>query len=273
MCLTGIKDSAHSNSHLVLAVSELRGVATALSLYGFLNSLGSSASWRRVFDSDYPVSPPPGRVSVVVPGWCEPPWLLWTSLSSLRSQRVVAEYPSLFEYIFVGCTGVDLDIPRSLGYRILCAPRGKLNARHLGTLHSTGDIIVAADADSYYPPNWLTLLLEPFSDPGVVATTTPTWQGWLEPAVYYLKLLVYANKMSGRGSAYRREAYFKTGGFNLAVDQSNIRELQLEEEILFHRRLTEAGRVVYVDAPVIHLGGAARRGLRAYPRGKRTYAH
>jgi hypothetical protein len=72
--------------------------------------------------------------------------------------------------------------------------------------------------------------------------------------------------MSGRGSTFLRHAYFKTGGFRLNINQRNVRELLLEEEVAFKKRLERVGRVVLVNAPVIHLGGTAKRGLRAYYR-------
>jgi cellulose synthase/poly-beta-1,6-N-acetylglucosamine synthase-like glycosyltransferase len=250
-----------------------REVWVFASSYVAANSLFSRASYERVFNAGDPAEPPPGRVSVVVPGWHEPRHFLEASLSSLKEQTVVWSFPDRFEYVFVGCEGVDLDVPERYGYRVLCAPRGKLNARHLGIVSSSGDIIVAADSDTFYPPNWLNLVLKPFKEPDVVGVCTPTWQGWLEPLVGIPKALVFAYKMTGRGSAFRKSAYFEVGGFNLAVNQENIRELWLEEEFLFYRRLRSRGRIAYVDAPVIHLGvETVGRGLRPYPRGKRAYA-
>jgi len=231
------------------------------------NSAAALESYRRVSSPGEPVRPP-SAVSVVVPAWHEPDELLETSLSSLRGQTVAQRYPELFDFIFVGCEGVDLSIPSEYGYRVLCAPRGKLRARHLGISGAAGEIVVAADADSLYPPGWLDLMLRPFHDPGVVATTSTTWQGPMEPLVALPKLLVYGDRMSGRGSAFRRWAYFATGGFDLGADDRYLETgdtdvLVEEEEVGFRRRLEALGRVVLVDAPVIHLGGALPRGLRS----------
>jgi glycosyltransferase involved in cell wall biosynthesis len=206
---------------------------------------------------------------VVVPGWCEPDQLLQVSLTSLRNQSVVREYPDMVELMFVGCEGVNLSIPSSLGFRVLCARRGKLRARHLGIEKSAGDIVVACDSDTYYPPNWLNLVLRPFSDPEVVAVSSPTWQGVAEPVVHFLSVAYYSGRMSGRASAFRRWAYRSAGGFNLAVDDvflatGDTSVLVAEEEVGLMERLRRVGKVAFVDAPVLHLGIAEGRGLHAY---------
>ncbi|MFP3257071.1 MAG: glycosyltransferase family 2 protein [Candidatus Nanopusillus acidilobi] len=231
------------------------------------NSIVALESYKRISNPGEPIKPP-STVSVVVPAWHEPDDLLEISLSSLRKQTVVQWYPELFDFIFVGCEGTNLNIPYKYGYRVLCSPRGKLRARHLGIVNATGDIVVAVDADSFYPPGWLDLMLRPFHDTGVVATTSTTWQGNLEPLVALPKLLVYDNRISGRGSAFRRWAYFVLGGFDLSVDDRYLETgdtniLVEEEEIGFKRRLEVLGKVILVDAPVIHLGGTLPRGLRA----------
>jgi cellulose synthase/poly-beta-1,6-N-acetylglucosamine synthase-like glycosyltransferase len=219
--------------------------------YVSINMLVSLSAWNSVNSVEEPVEPP-RRVSVVVPGWNEPSELLEISLSSLRNQTVAKAYPHLFDYIFVGCEGVDLSIPEKYGYRILCAPKGKLKARHLGIQHSAGEIIVAVDSDSYYGPNWLNLVLQPFHDPGVVGVAAPTWQGVLEPVAHGFSALFYSSKLSGRGSAFLKEAYYRAGGFNLAVDDlyeesGDTSILVLEEEVGFAERLKRLGRVVFVD--------------------------
>jgi glycosyltransferase involved in cell wall biosynthesis len=191
----------------------------------------------------------------------------------LKKQSVVQKYPELFEFIFVGCEGVNVDIPSKYGYSIYCAPRGKLNARHIGIMNSHNDIIVSVDCDCYYPPNWLNLMLRPFYDGSVVGTTSTTWQGQWEHLTALLKLAEYSNRMSGRGSAFLKDAYFASGSFNFNIDQRDIRALLMEEEVEFRKRLERIGKVVLVDAPVIHLGGRAKRGLRGYPRGKSSYAY
>jgi len=248
--------------------SRLLALGLAVGAYLTTNTVISLESLRRVNSYEEPVKPP-RTVSIVVPAWHEPDELLEVSLSSLRSQTVVRRYPELFSFVFVGCEGVNLSIPLKYGFRILCSPRGKLRARHLGICNAEGDIIVAVDADTYYPPNWLNLILKPFHDLSVVATTSTTWQGPLEVLVALPKFTVYSNKMSGRGSAFYKWAYFAVGGFDLSVDDKYLETrdtniLVEEEEVGFKRRLEKVGKVVLVDAPVIHLGGKPGRGLRSW---------
>jgi cellulose synthase/poly-beta-1,6-N-acetylglucosamine synthase-like glycosyltransferase len=235
------------------------------------NAFSAHHSLKRVYAYERPTRPP-YSVSVIAPGWHEPDKLLETSLSSLKQQSVVQEFPELFDFTFVGCEGANLNIPTNYGYRVLCAPRGKLNARHVGIMNAHGDLIVSVDCDSYYPPNWLNLMLKPFNDRSVVGTSSTTWQERWEYLTALLKLGEYSNRMSGRGSAFLKSAYIATGGFNLNIDQRDILTLLMEEEVGFKKRLERVGKVVLVDAPVIHLGGTSKRGLRGYPRGKGSYA-
>jgi glycosyltransferase involved in cell wall biosynthesis len=249
----------------------VRSWAAALAGLGsFLtaNLFTASYSLDQVYRLEEPTRPP-YTASIVAPGWHEPSEHLEVSLSSLKRQTVVQKYPELFEFIFVGCEGVDLSIPAKLGYRVLCAPRGKLRARHLGICSARGEVVVAVDCDTYYPPNWLNLMLRPYRSRDVVGTTTTTWQGGLELFTALLKQLEYSQRMSGRGSTFLRQAYFAVGGFNLDADRvwletRDIRLLLYEEEVNFKSRLERLGRVVLVNAPVIHLAKTgAGRGLRA----------
>lgn len=244
----------------------------ALATLGYVgvNIATALSAWSRVNRVEEPVRPPK-TVSVVVPGWREPDWLLETSLSSLRRQTVVEAYPRFFDFVFVGCEGVDLSVPRRWGFRVFCAPRGKLRARHLGIQYSLGEIIVGADADTYYPPNWLNLMLQPFHDPGVVGVSAPKWLGVLELAAHLPAVVFYSSRMSGRASAFLKEAYYRVGGFNLAVDDLYIKTgdvgiLVVEEEAWFAERLRRIGKIVFVDAPVVHLGWRRGRGLYSYTR-------
>jgi hypothetical protein len=112
-------------------------------------------------------------------------------------------------------------------------------------------------------------MLKPYRDRSVVGTTSTTWQRGLELFTALLKQLEYSQRMSGRGSTFLREAYFKVGGFNLDADRvwleaRDIRVLLYEEEVDFKSRLEGLGKVVLVNAPVIHLArSGVGRGLRS----------
>jgi len=239
----------------------------SLAVYVGVNTVSALSAWDRVFSLE-PPEKPMHRVSVIVPAWHESDHLLYASLSSLRSQTVAQAYPDFFDFVFVGCDGVNLSIPRRLGFRVLCASKGKLRARHLGIEASEGEIIVASDADSFYPPNWLNLILRPFYQPDVVAVSTPTWFGALEPFVQVPKNLHYSKRLSGRASAFLKKAYYLSGGFNLSADDvyektRDTKVLVEEEELRFFDRLRRFGKIVFVNAPVIHLGHKTGRGLYA----------
>ena len=237
----------------------------SLAVYIGVNTVSALSAWDRVFSLE-PPSKPSRKVSVIVPAWHEPDHLLLTSLTSLRNQTVVKTYPDFFDFIFVGCDGVNLSIPRRLGFRVLCTSRGKLKARHVGIEASEGEIIVASDADSFYPPNWLNLVLKSFYKPDVVAVSTPTWFEALEPLIHVPKNLHYSERLSGRASAFLKKAYYLSGGFNLSVDDvyektRDTKVLVEEEEFHFFNRLRRFGKIVFVNAPVIHLGYKTGRGL------------
>ncbi|MCD6524930.1 MAG: glycosyltransferase family 2 protein [Thermococcus sp.] len=188
-----------------------------------------------------------------MPIWNEPENFVMTAINSLKHQNVVRAYPEMFEFIVVD--GVPyVDKIRPLVDKVLHAPRGKLKARHLAIQHAIGDIIVSVDGDTYYPCNWLNLVLQPFHDPEVVAVTTTKHMDGIEPLANLVKVVYYGSVMLGRGSAFTKDAYFRTGGFNLSADEGDITTLQMEEEFMFYKRLSRVGKVKYVDAPVVHLG-------------------
>jgi len=232
----------------------------------FSNMMSSMSSVNGVFNEDDEIFEPISTVSIIAPGWYESDKNLEISLSSIANQNIIKAYPEYFELIFIGCVNVNESIPLEYGFKIICSPKGKLIARHTGILNAEGYIIVAVDCDTYYPPNWLNLMLKPYHEyDNVVATTCNTWQGILEPLLHNAIVFAYTTRISGRGSTFLKDAYFKVGGFNTNIDHSDIREIVREEEIGFRIRLQKIGKVVTVDAPIFHMGGVdENRGLRIY---------
>ena len=223
-----------------------------------LSSYVSKKSFEAVFDYNYPVTKPPCLVSIIIPAWKEPKNFLLTATMSLKNQNIVQKYPDMFEFILVD--GVDyLDEVKHLYDMVLHAPPGKLNARNLATQKAHGCIIVSVDADTYYPPNWLNLMLEPYhSDPNVVATTGSKYVEYADWVAGIIKPVVYGNRITGRASTFKKWAFEAVGGFRTeGINQRNAEEMVVEEELLFKKRLEQLGRVVFVNAPVIHLGEEA----------------
>jgi len=117
-----------------------------------------------------------------------------------------------------------------------------------------GNIIVSVDADTFYPPNWLNLMLRWFKRPSVVGVVAPRLVNPEENvlasyASAFLSLvdvgpfLAGGMRTPGQGVAFYREAYFEVGGFDLTINQLNVHEMVREEEIRFAMKLRRLGRV------------------------------
>jgi len=200
----------------------------------------------------------------------EEPQMISETLASLQQQNVVMEYPEAFEFVIIGTDGDSTFVAEEWEpcATVLSAPRGKLNARHLGALETGADIILSVDADSFYPRNWANKMLEPLGEN--VGTTASAIDAPFEPLMYFMKLLEYRGRMLGRGCAYWRRAYFDSGAFDLSVDQRDIRTLNREEEWDWRTRLNEIGRVSFQDVPMLHRGAWYGHGTHL-PRGKGYY--
>jgi hypothetical protein len=96
----------------------------------------------------------------------------------------------------------------------------------------------------------MNLLLRHFRDWSVVGVGGPrlvaepnlvgvgyVWKAFMD----YLS----GGRLSGSSSAFRRDAYFKVGGFNLSINQFDVNEMVREEEHTFVERLKKLGKVVF----------------------------
>ena len=190
------------------------------------------------------------RVSIHLPVYNEEGWIEET-LRSLVNQPLYRKYGGRGIKIIVldsNSTDRTVEIAERYADVVLEVPRGKLNARHAGIEWDDADIVVAVDAGDFYPEGWLSALLGPFSDPGVVATHGPVLSRdplYRVPTAWF-NLVRPARELSGRNSAFRTRAYWEAGGFDLSVDQLDRRELQAEEEFRFLDKLKKVGRVEFV---------------------------
>jgi hypothetical protein len=120
-------------------------------------------------------------------------------------------------------------------------------------------MIVSVDSDSWYPTNWLNMMLKPYAQKGVVATTGSTDTGWLMEFLtnMYRNFIYDANTITARTSTFWKAAYFDTGGFDLSVEQNytpdKLDALWQEEELFFKQRMDKLGKVVFVNAPAQHV--------------------
>jgi glycosyltransferase involved in cell wall biosynthesis len=138
------------------------------------------------------------------------------------------------------------------------APRFKLYARDFAMKEIVSpdtDIVVASDADTYWPPQSLYKLIEPIlTNTSVVATSSPRVYESPLPLrmVSGIRLYWTTDLMFGSNSSYLREAYFQSGGFRLSgINHLNNVQVQIEEENNFLKRLLRVGEFRYVkEAPV-----------------------
>jgi glycosyltransferase involved in cell wall biosynthesis len=221
--------------------------AAGFSLFSWLTSRLYDNMTDSVYDWHAKVYEPVTTVSIVIPVFNEED-CIEAALKSILSQNILSKYKDYFECIVVDNESTDRTPQIAKQYcQVISAPRGKLNARDAGIRFASGDIIVSCDADTYYPPNWLNLILRHFHKPGVVAAYGPHLsQG---NGLYKIAMIWYSNlahlTMPGSGSAFLKKAYFAVNGFDLSINQFDRQEMQIEEEIVFLAKLKTLGKVVF----------------------------
>lgn len=184
-------------------------------------------------------------ISIVLPVYNEEA-RIETTLDSLAQQEAILSGTQQVEILVVDNASTDRTVALAAGYQVelLSAPRGKLKARTVGIEHAKGEIIVAVDGDSTYPPRWLTYITRHFANEQVVAVSGPRIYGdapWLNLLTLPYGLLLHPSfMMNGGNSAFRRAAFALTGGFQ-AIDELDVDAVTKEEEIAFGYRLTQVG--------------------------------
>lgn len=203
------------------------------------------------------------RFSVVIPCYNEAGYVADT-LRSLRAQRYDGEY----EVIVVdnNCTDRTADIARELGARVVTETEpGVCNARQKGTQVSSGEVVISADADTTYAPDWLAKIDRTFqSDERIVAvvgpcryTDGPLWGQAYGRLLFGAVELIY--RATGRtcyatatNIAFRRDRWC---GYDVNLTQGG-------DELDLLRKLRHEGRVVYDHAnPTYTSGRRLTRGL------------
>ena len=191
--------------------------------------------------------------------------LIEETLMSVKEQCLIADNPDRVKIVLLdsGSTDKTVEIAQNYVDRILMCERGKLTARDAGFRNSDADIIVSFDADTVYPVGTAARLVKPMlDDPSVVVTTgygvyeNPLAQvlmGTVQ-AVQSMGRAVGLNYVSAFVSAIRRDAYLKSGGFNLGINQRDLWQMLWEEEFTIAPRLCNAtgGKFKYVDKAVVY---------------------
>jgi len=220
------------------------------SLFSYATSRLYDRLTNEVYNRNARIYSPAGVVSIVIPAFNEEETIQKT-LNSILTQNILYKYKDYFECIVVDNESTDRTAEIAKQYcQVISAPRGKLNARDAGIKYASGDIIVSCDADCYYPPNWLNLLIRHFHRKDVVAVHAPflvqgnflvrigyVWTVSLSPLAKY--------RMCGSNSAFLKSAYFAVDGFDLSVNQFDRVSIASEEEVYFRRKLCSIGTVVY----------------------------
>lgn len=224
--------------------------AGAFGVFGYgTNKLHSSIT-DLAYQVNYPVTKPVAPISIVLCAFNEEE-ILEIALQSILSQNIIRQYPEYFECIVVDNQSTDRTAEIAKRYcQVVSAPRGKLNARDTGIRHAVGDIIVACDADIYYPPNYLNLMLRHYYNQGVVAVQGVSFdQGNIFQKVGSIWIAALTHKfgkrLHGGSSSFLKQSYFDLGGFDLETNQFNIEEIMAEEEVAFYLRMLKLGKVVF----------------------------
>jgi glycosyltransferase involved in cell wall biosynthesis len=237
------------------------GILGTLTVSGFIE--------REMNNPDIETVEPIDTVSIIVPSLDEEPFIK-KCLSSIRGQSIIQEYPQYFELILVDSGSRDNTVKIAEPYVdkiITTTKRGKLTARNLAICQAEGNVIVSADADSYFGPFWLNGLLKPFNNLEydnlacvVGSTYDPYIPGIPTPirniAEFLDRNIINPKRIVGRNSAFWKHLFYKVGRFDETINQMNIDAMLQEEEYGFGEKLSKLGRIVFkMNANCLHLGG------------------
>lgn len=251
------------------------------------------ASYRHFEAFDISATPAPaGRVSVLVPTLDEAEYVT-DAVRSLAMQTLRRDHPDKVEIVLVDSGSRDATRERARPFvdRIVSAPRGKLSSLIVGVKKAHGDIvtdppsgdetsrrarrdciIVEADADGWYPPAWLSMMVEPFVHSATVATRGDFiyYDSPVLRPLHPVRSAVFRSvgNFPGGVRAYRRAAFLETGGFRVPRDERDFWQVWPEEEWAFRQRLASRGRIV--DVPRAVCFKSARRGDPLFVRDPRV---
>lgn len=190
-------------------------------------------------------------ISIVIPALNEGKNIT-KCLRSLKNQ----DYTGEVEIIVVDNNSSDNtgDLARAEGVTVLFeGNKGVIPARETGARVAKGEIIIQTDADTTFPPNWLSNTMRAFSqEPEAVAVIGsfrfeggPWWGKPFTGLLFGATNLIY--KLSGRliympgsNTAFKKKVWH---GYNLKMDQGGdeialLKELRKEGKIIFLRRNT-----------------------------------
>lgn len=206
-------------------------------------------------------------ISVVLPA-CNEEKFLPRCLDSICRQ----DFDS-YEIIVVVNGSIDKTalVARKYPVKILhCEKHSAFYARQIGAAAASGEIIVQADADTIYPPDWLSRIYADFKhQPSAVAVAgiyryaDPPWWAFLE---YLLRLVCNAYTclfhgrpmlISGANFAFKRHVFERIGGYHVttfSADQYDIStRLSRQGKVLLDRRLIAVTSARRVKKPFLRI--------------------
>ena len=207
-------------------------------------------------------------VSVVIPTLQEGRYIR-RCLDSLANQS----YPH-YEIIVVdgGSTDDTLAIARSCGVRVIQAPGSTVvTARQLGVESAAGTIIVGADADTFYPADYIAHVVADFArDPRIVAVggiavfePKPWWcyQIWIATYCIYTTIYRLTGKVvyvAASNFAYTKAAFEQVGGYTTYLEVGG-------DELDILRKLKQAGTILHDTQLIVYPSSRrARYGFFSY---------
>lgn len=191
-------------------------------------------------------------ISIIVPAYNEEKFIKRT-LDSLGQQQTKP-----YEIIVVDNNSTDKTAAIAKKYTsqvITEKKKGYHYAINAGIRHARGTIITVCDADTIYPPNWLTIATETFAKhPGCAAVygtdhfsdgnIATRYIGSIVHNVFsYVSRFVGVHITAGNNFLYRKSAYTAVGGIDpikhnfVGMDWDLGRRLQTVGEVVFNPRL------------------------------------
>jgi len=191
------------------------------------------------------------KISIVVPAFNEAKNIT-ACLRTLKNQ----DYTGEVEIIVVDNNSTDNtgDLARAEGVTVLFeATPGVIPAREKGAQAATGSIIIQTDADTTFPPTWLSNIMRAFDNEPTAVAVIGSFQfdggpWWGKPFTKILfgvtnivhKLTNRLIYMPGANTAFKKEIWH---GYNTKLDQGGdeialLKELRKEGKIIFLRRNT-----------------------------------
>jgi rSAM/selenodomain-associated transferase 2/rSAM/selenodomain-associated transferase 1 len=139
-----------------------------------------------------------------------------------------------------GSTDGTVDAARSLGVRVLEAPRGRASQMNAGAAEASGEILLFLHADTLLPKGWEALVVAELEKPGTAAAafqlglTSRTWGLRIVEALANLRSRVFQMPYGDQAISMKSDLFRRVGGY---------RELPIMEDWDLIRRLRAHGSI------------------------------